>query len=318
MRGALIVGIDHYTFDKLEGCVNDAKKLSSVLERDAFNKRNFDIDLLVSQENKEIVTRKTLLPKIEKLFSTTSEIALFYFSGHGTENNLGGYIVTQEAEKYNEGISVQDILNLANGSKASDKIVILDCCNSGHMGNVPVLQNNDTALIREGVSILTASRANQKAYESEGSGVFTSLIIEALEGGAADILGKVTIPNVYGYADQALDFFHQRPLLKSHVSALVSIRDCIPAVELNLIHKISIYFDHQNFFFQLNPSFEPTSSNPNPENCTIFSHLQKFRAARLVEPVGEDHMYDAAMNSKTCKLTPQGKYYWYLAKNKLI
>ena len=35
----------------------------------------------------------------------------------------------------------------------------------------------------------------------------------------------------------------------------------------------------------------------------------------LVCPVGEEHMYYAAMNSKSCKLTPLGQHYWNLVKS---
>ncbi len=37
-----------------------------------------------------------------------------------------------------------------------------------------------------------------------------------------------------------------------------------------------------------------------------------------IVPVGEDHMYFAAMNSKSCALTSIGKQYWRLVHNKLI
>ena len=38
----------------------------------------------------------------------------------------------------------------------------------------------------------------------------------------------------------------------------------------------------------------------------------------LVVPVGETHMYYAAMNSKSCKLTALGVHYWNLVKNNRI
>jgi Caspase domain len=34
------------------------------------------------------------------------------------------------------------------------------------------------------------------------------------------------------------------------------------------------------------------------------------RAARVIEPVGTDHLYYAAIESKPCKLTPLGMHYW--------
>ena len=38
----------------------------------------------------------------------------------------------------------------------------------------------------------------------------------------------------------------------------------------------------------------------------------------LIVPVGEEHMYYAVMNSKSCRLTALGAQYWRLAgENKL-
>lgn len=317
MRGALIVGIGHYSFGELKGCVKDAKDLSDVLRRDEFNKRNFDIELKVSGENEPEISQKSLRKSLIRLFSTNSEVALFYFSGHGTENNLGGYIVTQDAQQYNEGIAVAEILQLANESKARDKIIILDCCHSGHMGNLPLIKN-DTAILSMGVSILTASTPSGNAYTSRDGSFFTSLIIQAMQGGAADILGKVSVPGIYSYLDQALGFFHFRPLFKSHVESLVSLRDCKPAVEIEVLHKMTEYFHTDDHLFQLDPEFEPTYDAHVVGKVIILGHLQKYRDARLLIPVNEVHMYDAVMNSKHCCLTPQGKYYWLLVKNELI
>ena len=50
------------------------------------------------------------------------------------------------------------------------------------------------------------------------------------------------------------------------------------------------------------------------ENTAVFSDLQKLEGVGLVVPVGEEHMYYAAMNSKACELTAVGKQYWRLVK----
>ena len=44
-------------------------------------------------------------------------------------------------------------------------------------------------------------------------------------------------------------------------------------------------------------------------------YVKKF--ADLV-PVGEEHLYYAAINRKACALTPLGKHYWHLAKARRI
>jgi hypothetical protein len=61
--------------------------------------------------------------------------------------------------------------------------------------------------------------------------------------------------------------------------------------------------------FPLDPSFEPTEEPRDLENEATFAGLQKLRACRLIEPVDEDHLYYAAMNSTGCELTALGKHY---------
>lgn len=73
-----------------------------------------------------------------------------------------------------------------------------------------------------------------------------------------------------------------------------------------------------DFEFKLNPTFEPESENPDKENTEKFALLQKYNRVNLVVPVDAPHMYHAAMNSKSCKLTVVGEYYWQLVKEKRI
>jgi hypothetical protein len=136
-----------------------------------------------------------------------------------------------------------------------------------------------------------------------------------LDGGAPDILGKVTIASAYTYVDESLGPWEQRPLLKANVARLSPLRECKPVVELELLRLLPRYFPTAEAAFQLDPSYEPLAEPRHPEHERIFGHLQKFRAARLVEPVGEEHMYFAAMNSKSCRLTALGRHYWRLANS---
>lgn len=316
MKGALVIGIDHYDFGSLKGCASDAKKIAALLAKNEDNTKNFEVNLCVSQSGSKKLSRSFLKEKIAALFSVEGDIALLYFSGHGTENNLGGYIVTQDAEKYDEGIALRDILTLATKSKSKENIIIIDACNSGHMGNLP--ETDNTATISYGLSILTACRSDQKAYEASGTGVFSALLIEGLQGWAADLLGKVTIASLFNYAEQALSFFDQKPQFKSHVSRLITIRKCEPTVTLPILRNLPVYFDEQQSAHSLDPKYEDTIEGFDPDKVKIFKELQKLRAASLVYPEGYDHMYEAAINSGKCKLTAQGKYYWYLAKTERI
>lgn len=310
MRRALLVGIDNYRKSPLKGCVNDAVAMKKVLSRNGDESPNFDCKLFAApQEN---ITRSFLREQIEVLFTNEANVALFYFAGHGTVNNLGGYLVTRDVEQYDEGVAMRDVLTLANKAKVEEIVIILDCCHSGYLGTIPEI-DNESAVLREGVSVLTASRSSQLAAEISGSGIFTTLVRDALNGGAADVCGNVTVAAVYAYVDQALGAWEQRPLFKSHVSRLIPLRKCEPAIELSILRKLPKYFPDPSYEFKLDPSFEPEAEPKNAEHEKIFSHLQMYRTARLLEPVGEDHMYYAAINSKSCKLVPLGQFYWFMA-----
>ena len=317
MRRALVVGIDNYPCAPLSGCVNDASMLAQVLSRNYDGSANFQCKKMLSSHCK--ITKASLREKIEELFSSPADIALFYFSGHGVVNDLGGYIDTTDARKYDEGVSMQDILTLANNSKIYETIIILDCCDSGAFGSVSALAiYSDRILLREGVTILTSSRARQASIERDGSGVFTALVCDGLRGGAADVLGNVTIASLYAFVDQLLGAWDQRPLFKSFVSTLSPLRICRPDVEFSVLRLLPLYFPDYHHEYPLDPSYEVdkiTSLPRNPEHEIIFRHFQAYRNARLLIPVGEKHLYYAAMHSKSCKLTSLGRFYWKLVRD---
>lgn len=315
MRRALIVGINNYPTAPLKGCVNDANTLSSILQRNSDGSPNFDVKLLTDPS--ESVTKSTLRESIEKLFAQDCDIALFYFSGHGFLKSNGGYIVTSDYKKYDEGISMDEILNYANQSTIRNKVIILDCCHSGAFGT-PSINNNGLAQLSDGLTILTASKDSESALEINGGGVFTGLLADALYGGASDLRGNITPGSIYSYIDQALGAWDQRPVFKTNVTKFVSLRQTTPPIPLDELRKIKELFSDATEEIQLDPSFEPSSNCPNEDNCEKFRILQKYNRINLVIPVGEEHMYYAAINSKTCKLTAKGYHYWRLAKeNKL-
>ena len=247
------------------------------------------------------------------MFVNPAETALFYFSGHGFLRIFNGFLVTQDATVYDEGVNMRDIIVSAIKSKIKEIIIILDCCFSGGLGKIPEI-SNDNVILREGVSILTASRESQEAIEQSGAGLFTSKICNALEGGAADIIGNINIASVYAYVDQIHGAWEPRPLFKSFVSKLTNLRKCKTFIEPSMLRLLPEYFSSPTYEYKLDRSYEPTEEPINPKNEEIFKHFQKYRAARLLEPINEEHLYFAAINCKSCKLTPLGKFYWDLAK----
>jgi hypothetical protein len=312
---AVLVGIDAYPASPLTGCVNDANRMEELLSRHADGSKNFDCKKLTAPDDK--VSIPVLTQNVDDLFSRKVEVALFYYAGHGTVTNLGGVLVTQDGVPGNPGVSMANILTLANNSPADERVIILDCCYSGDLGQLLAISNS-AAVMTEGVTILSASRKTEEAAEQGGGGLFTSLVCDALAGGAADVLGKVTTAGVYAYVDEALGGFEQRPLYKIHVASLMPLRYCNPAVELEILRCLPCYFPSPAQEFPLDPSYEFTSPSPDPEHVKIFRNLQKMSYARLIVPVGEEYMFFAALNSKSCRLTHLGVHYWELAKKGMI
>jgi hypothetical protein len=316
MRRALLVGIDHYEQGPLEGCIADAEAMERLLSRDDDGTLNFDTTLLTSDQ--ETITRAYLREHIKHLFASPAEVALLFFSGHGTENDLGGYLVTTDAHLYDEGVWLTEVLTYANrATHIGEVVIILDSCHSGSLGEVPAADNTHASL-REGLSILTASRGSESALELGGASVFTTLVCAGLDGGAADILGNVTVAGVYAYVDQALGAWDQRPLFKSHVSRMLCLRRARPAIDIAILRQLPEWFEAPDAELALSPRHEHSEEPHDPEAERTFRALQRCNRVKLVEPVGEEDMYYAAVRSTGCRLTPLGRHYWSLADERRI
>lgn len=315
MRRALVVGVDHYEhLLGLFGCVNDAHAVKAALERHSDGTVNFGIKLLTGTGHTAQVLRANLKDAIEALFADDVEIALFYFAGHGDATATGGYLLASDARRSDEGIALGEVLTLANKSKARNKIIILDSCHSGIAGNPPTGDGN--ALLSEGLTILTAATSEQYASENNGSGVFTTLLVDALNGPAANLVGDVTPGGVYAHIDQSLGPWEQRPVFKTNVKSFVSLRKVQAPIPLADLQRVIEFFPEPGFEFRLDPSFEPEvrgrpEDAPPPvlENTRKFALLQKYNRVNLVVPVDAPHMWHAAMESRSCKLTVLGEHY---------
>ncbi len=202
--------------------------------------------------------------------------------------------------------------------------MILDCCYSGKFGESSVIQSNES-ILGEGVTIMTSSTRDAVAVEVNGQGLFTSLFLQGLRGSAADITGKITPAGIYAFIDQSLGAWQQRPIFKTNISHFISIREIEPRVPKSILRKLGQYFSSPSDEFSLDPSFEFTNTPEyahevikpyaKQENVNIFKDLQLFESVGLIEPVDEEHMYFAAIRSKSCKLTALGLHYWKLSKD---
>ena len=261
------------------------------------------------------MTRDALVGDLDALLSGGADVALLYFAGHGSGSGADAVLVTQDATSATLGIAFSEVLTKVAGSPVREVVLILDCCFSGAAGGIPQLASSAAAL-RDGVSILAASRGDQMAAETaSGHGLFSTFLAGALDGGAADVLGKVTVAGLYAYLDESFGAWAQRPAFKANVDHLHGLRSCTPAVPLSELRQICVLFPNGGDLFPLDPSYEPDADPRHAEHERLFSTLQRYRAAKLLQPVGAEHMYFAAMESKACRLTPLGRHYWQVARD---
>jgi hypothetical protein len=173
------------------------------------------------------------------------------------------------------------------------------------------------SLISDGSTILTACQRDEFAMEENGHGIFTTLMLEALYGAGANILGYVTPGSLYSFVDQALGEWEQRPVFKTNVSRFVILSKQVHGF-LRHPKNVTSLVQRRLICFNLNPSFEPESNIPDENNINTFKQLQACNRHGLVEPVDAEHMYFAAMNSTGCRLTALGVYYKKLAQKQRI
>lgn len=320
MKKALIVGLNNYPGCKLEWCDNDAIAMKELIESNGDGSPNFEVISIIDS-----CTKNNLKAAIEKLFADDADIALLYFSGHGADAD-GGYLCTTDFSESDYGVKMTEILEMANSSRCKNKVIILDCCFAAKMGESLLLNNN--SVLGEGVTIIAASQSWQTSAENGAiqHGVFTELLMQGLKGGAADIGGNITPASLYSFVDQSLGAWQQRPVFKTNISQFLPLRTIQAKVSKTILRKLSTYFKNPTDEFKLDPSYEYTNAPDveheviepyaDVEHVRIFKELQLFESVGLVEPVGTEHMYFAAMESRACKLTALGLHYWKLSKDR--
>jgi hypothetical protein len=312
MKRALLVGVDDYNnFSRLGGCVNDVKAIHPLLASNEDGSPNFACQTRTTVDDP--VTRDGLLGNFDALLAGGADVALAYFAGHGYPRDSDVVLVTTDGTEATPGVALSELLAKVSVSPVGEILLILDCCFAGAAAGVPQLGSPDASL-KSGVSILAASRSDQTAAETPaGRGLFSTHLCAALDGGAADVLGKTTVAGLYAYLDESFGAWEQRPAFKVNLERLHELRACAPAVPLDELRRLPQLFPSPFDVFPLDASYEPTEEPKDATHEAIFAIFQHYRDAKLLQIVGADHMYYAAMNEAGCRLTPLGRHYHHLA-----
>jgi hypothetical protein len=332
MRRALIVGIDAYSSSPLSGCVADAVAVADALRTNADGAPNWLPETRLGDGSGCDITRDSLRDALARLFTNCRDHdLLFFFAGHGARTLWGADLVTQDASENSLGVSMNDLMTLANDCPARSATVILDCCFSGDAGSMPGVQPTGVSeafrlsktVLRENVSVLAASRSTEVSAEFDGHGAFTRVLLDGLEGGATDHLGKVTALSLYSYISNAFGAWEQRPLLKANLTEPVVLRVGPPWLEPALLRELPKHFPAENARVQMTPAHEGAgrplahSDGGTPEQQQ-FDYFGRLRNAGLVTTDGRRDHYWVAMESGHVYLTTLGRYFWRLANRRAL
>ena len=144
---ALIVGIDDFKYQNpLQACVNDAKSMADYLTKQANEYQEVKVHHLFNESaTKSGIVAAFYSHLIEK--AEEGDTAIFYFSGHGGQENAPETFRKYEADKFLEGIVCHDTgrgegerlladkelryLLYQLGQKKCTIVTIFDCCHSG-------------------------------------------------------------------------------------------------------------------------------------------------------------------------------------------
>ena len=154
-RTALLMGVGDYSkapgMNSLPGIDQDLKLMGNKLTDLGFT--------VYYSQNPDLRTAKQSVDEFGKILRKNKGIGLFYFSGHGAEQEGGNYLIPGTANIQSgadlayEALSAQRVLNRMQESGSSTNLVFLDCCRnefskSGNSGDLAPMK-------AEGVFILS-------------------------------------------------------------------------------------------------------------------------------------------------------------------
>jgi len=192
-RIGVVIGISRYSrMTSLEGARRDAVETGRLLRALGFDE--------VFELYDDAATRAGILELVgQKLRSEVREddLVFVFFAGHGATETLSsgdvrGYLIPVDGsseDPYVTGISMETVRDLSNRLPARHVYYAIDACYSG--GLLRKTRGEATGSRgdpRRAVQVMTAGLEGQQAIERGGRGLFTTYLIQALEG-EADVNG---------------------------------------------------------------------------------------------------------------------------------
>ena len=216
---AIVVGIQEFANPnlKLVYPVEDANLFATTLTK--YTKGLFsdqpDIKVMTKPED---TTRDALIKSVKAMQSTVGpdDLFVFYVASHGTTDDGEYFLITSNVGSVStehlktDAISKQELTALIASIPATKKLMIIDTCYAGALGNALAMTrglDEQTAmkiLSRSvGTTVLAASTSTQEAVEGyQGHGLFSYVVAEGLAGkGDVEKNGFVSTLGLAHYVD---------------------------------------------------------------------------------------------------------------------
>lgn len=215
-KWALVAGVSSYQDSPLKYPAKDAIAVNDRLGSPEYN---FLTLLLTDTE----VTRLELLDAFDTINREQPDLFVFYFAGHGVQNDYGTFLATYDYHDVEPGLDIARLTQLLSSGELDRQVVaILDCCHAGaararthRSAHDPesyssakfqrAVQNN-ARMLGHGRVVLAACRDEEYAYESDTDehGIYTAALIRGMDGAAADSHGEITPGNLHEYTTRIM------------------------------------------------------------------------------------------------------------------
>jgi WD40 repeat protein len=220
---ALVVGIQDFVNSSLnlKYSVADANAIAEIIQKKAaplFD--NVHVETLTTPKTTSKEALTAAFARYQKI--EPGDVFLFYVATHGTLESAdlarreyflipSNFNTISDAAIRRDALSEGELKRMIASIPATRKLLLLDTCHAGAMGDAMMVNTRDLAESGAvtvlagavGSTILSASASDQEALEGEdGHGLFTSVLLRGL-GGRADLLkhGAVKTLDLAVYVD---------------------------------------------------------------------------------------------------------------------
>ena len=232
IKNALLIG-NSYVPPGMESTVNthkDARSIRDLLKLNGDETPNFPTRLLLvdeegntsvedTDENKTTTTSDVTWDEVMEQFFFPAHspeyppaVGVFYLASRLDLNFDSDYFIPISTvnSQSGPGISLPQLVEMANRSPYEELVLILD---AGFAGGAGYLNGEEGAPLelRHGLSILTATMADQEASASRRfGGIFTNHLIAGLKGEAANQYGYINLIDLFNYIQHQTFSAHTR------------------------------------------------------------------------------------------------------------